>query len=53
MREITCQFPEFLKDGEPGTCSCAQMRLCHEKSGGVHPLPSQEQEQKEKEAQEK
>jgi hypothetical protein len=49
MQKIECQFPEHLKDGDPAKCSCKQMRICHEKSGGKHPLPTEEQIRKEQE----
>lgn len=53
MANKDCTYPEYLKmdeGGEPCECSCEQMRICHERSGGKHPLPTQEQIRKEQEA---
>jgi|GEM_PF-1682303 len=53
MQEKNCQFPEFLKDGDTRKCSCEQMRICHEKSGGKHPLPTEKQIREEQQAKKK
>ena len=53
MKDIQCEFPQFLKDKDPCKCSCEQMRKCHELSGGKHPLPTKEQIKAEQEQQEK
>lgn len=50
MSKDECQFPEDLQGREPGQCSCAQMRKCHERSGGKHPLPSMDKIRAEQEA---
>ena len=53
MQDSNCQFPDLRKEGEQGKCSCEQMRICHEKSGGKHPLPTDEQIREEQEAKNK
>ena len=53
MGKCECEFPEYLVDGNPSKCSALQMCVCHQKSGGRHPLPSPEKMKEEREAAEK